>query len=108
MSMAKGYAFLDSQSWDNFNESRKLIESIDKDLFKEAGLPDLPTRWDDKSWNWDKMLEYSQKLTNNYGQGVNAPYGVVPTYEAHQIAYMWGTDPCLPEHYKTDLLKIAS
>ncbi|TDF95122.1 ABC transporter substrate-binding protein [Paenibacillus piri] len=72
-----------------------------KDLFKEAGLPDLPTRWDDKSWTWDKMVEYAKKLTKNYGQGVNAQYGIAPTYEAHQIAYMWGADPFLPEHYKT-------
>jgi len=72
-----------------------------KDLFKEAGLPDLPTSWSDPSWTWDKMLEYAKKLTKNYGQGANAQYGVVPPTEAHQLAYLWGTDPFLPEHYKT-------
>ncbi|MFH5183686.1 ABC transporter substrate-binding protein [Paenibacillus sp. TAB 01] len=60
-----------------------------KDLFKEAGLPDLPTSWSDPSWTWDKMLEYAKKLTKNYGQGANAQYGVVPPTEAHQLAYLW-------------------
>ncbi|TBL78966.1 ABC transporter substrate-binding protein [Paenibacillus thalictri] len=72
-----------------------------KDLFKAAGLPDLPTSWSDPSWTWDKMVEYAKKLTKNYGQGANAQYGVVPPLEAHQLAYLWGTDPFLPESYKT-------
>lgn len=72
-----------------------------KDLFKAAGLPDLPTSWSDTSWTWDKMVDYAKKLTKNYGQGANAQYGVVPDTEVHHLAYLWGVDPYLPEQYKT-------
>jgi multiple sugar transport system substrate-binding protein len=34
-----------------------------KNLFKEAGIPDLPTDWNDTSWNMDKYLEIAKALT---------------------------------------------
>lgn len=72
-----------------------------KDLFKAAGLPDLPTSWSDTSWTWDKMVEYAKKLTKNYGQGANAQYGVVPPTDVHLLSYLWGADPFLPDQYST-------
>lgn len=73
-----------------------------KDLFAAAGLPDLPTKWGDPSWTWDKMVEYAKKLTKNYGQGANAQYGIALSLtDTQQIAYLFGGDPFLPETYKT-------
>jgi multiple sugar transport system substrate-binding protein len=79
-----------------------------KDLFDKAGLPYPPVSWKDKSWTWDKMLDYAKKLTKNYGEGVNAQYGIDCSYFQGAIwgaAYLWGDDPFLPEHYKTGLAK---
>lgn len=78
-----------------------------KDLFDKAGLAYPPIDWDDKSWNWDKMLQYAKKLTQNYGEGVNAQYGI-DTSTLQQVwmaAYLWGDDPFTQEHYKTGLAK---
>lgn len=72
-----------------------------KDLFAEAGLADLPSNWDNEWWTWDEMINYAKKLTKNYGQGMRAQYGIAPQYEAHHIAYLFGGDPFLPEHYET-------
>ncbi|GIN71575.1 sugar ABC transporter substrate-binding protein [Bacillus sp. J14TS2] len=80
-----------------------LMMVYNKDLFAEAGLPDLPTSWDNDTWTWDQMIEYAKKLTKNYGEGTNAQYGIAPNFEPHQIAYMWGTDAYLPENYETGL-----
>ncbi len=46
-----------------------------KELFKKAGIPDLPTDWDDKSWTWDKYVQIGKKLTQNYGNPNKAVYG---------------------------------
>lgn len=84
-----------------------ILVYYNKDLFDKAGLPYPPVDWQDKSWNWDKMVQYAKKLTQNYGQGVNAQYGV-DTSTLQQIwmaAYLWGDDPFYPEHYKTGLAK---
>ena len=32
-------------------------------LFREAGLDDLPTSWENDTWNWDSFLETAQALT---------------------------------------------
>jgi multiple sugar transport system substrate-binding protein len=37
--------------------------AYNKTLFAEVGLPDLPHSWDDKSWTYDKLLEYATALT---------------------------------------------
>jgi len=84
-----------------------VVVYYNKDLFAKAGLPYLPVDWQDKSWNWDKMLQYAKKLTRNYGEGVNAQYGI-DTSQLQNIwmaAYLWGDDPFSPEHYKTGLAK---
>ena len=41
-----------------------------RNLFKDAGVADLPTDWNDKEWTTDKYLELSQKLTKRQGDKV--------------------------------------
>jgi multiple sugar transport system substrate-binding protein len=76
-----------------------------KNLFQAAGVKELPVSWDDASWNWDTMVEYAVKLTKNYGQGVNAQYGVniAQFQNLWMSAYLWGDDPFLPDQYRTGL-----
>jgi multiple sugar transport system substrate-binding protein len=74
-----------------------------KDLFAQAGLPDLPCDWNDPSWTWDEMVNYAKKLTKDYGKGLQAQYGIAATREVHHWAYIWGADPYLPEHYTTGI-----
>jgi len=38
--------------------------------FKDAGVTDLPTDWNDKEWTTDKYLELAQKLTKRQGDKV--------------------------------------
>src|SRR6266545_6336439 len=46
-----------------------------KNLFDEAGLKYPTVDWEDKTWNFDKLLEYAQKLTKRAGQS-DAQYGL--------------------------------
>ncbi|MBI3959552.1 MAG: sugar ABC transporter substrate-binding protein [Chloroflexi bacterium] len=41
-----------------------------KTLFREAGIPDLPTDWNDASWTVDKYLEIAKQLTKKEGDQV--------------------------------------
>jgi len=47
-----------------------------KDLFDKAGLPYPPTDYEDKSWTFDKMVEYAKKLTVDSENLEEAQYGV--------------------------------
>lgn len=70
-----------------------------KNLFDEAGLKVPTTDWDDKSWNYDVMLDYARRMTKNAGEP-NATYGL--TYSPgnpHVHAWLFGGDTFLPEHY---------
>jgi multiple sugar transport system substrate-binding protein len=46
-----------------------------KKLFEAAGIPDLPTSWDDTSWTWEKYVEIAKKLTKDYDNPDKAIYG---------------------------------
>jgi len=47
-----------------------------KDLFDKAGLPYPPTDYEDKSWTFDKMVEYAKKMTVDSKNIAEAQYGV--------------------------------
>ncbi len=47
------------------NKVRTLI--YNRELLKKAGLADPPAKPETPSWNWDKLLEYSKKLTVRQG-----------------------------------------
>ncbi len=72
-----------------------------KDLLDKAGLAVPPVDPDDKSWTFDKLLTYAQKLTVNYGKP-DATYGVSWALwdQMTSISYLMGTDSWLPEHYQ--------
>jgi len=71
-----------------------------KDLFDKAGLKAPPVDWDDASWTMDRMLEYAQKLTKNFGRP-DGEYGVTMALWAPMTSfpYLWGGDAWAPEHY---------
>jgi multiple sugar transport system substrate-binding protein len=75
-----------------------------KTLFREAGLPDLPAKWNDPDWTWDKMVEYAKKLTKGSGSGADAQYGVLLGSAApHHVLYQFGLDPFPQEMYDTGI-----
>ncbi|RUS47476.1 ABC transporter substrate-binding protein [Cohnella sp. AR92] len=47
-----------------------------KDMFDKAGLPYPPTDYEDKSWTFDKMVEYARKMTVDSKNLAEAQYGV--------------------------------
>jgi multiple sugar transport system substrate-binding protein len=67
-------------------------------LIDQAGLPRPPTSWQDKSWNWDRVLEIGRRTTQNWGQP-DAVYGYFPFNQFHPWAYLWGGDPWAKEWY---------
>jgi multiple sugar transport system substrate-binding protein len=61
------------------------------DMLDAAGLEYPPTDWQDKSWTWDKVLEYATKLTKDWGTG-DAIYGFSGDNQFHMWAYVFGGD----------------
>ncbi|SDX55925.1 sugar ABC transporter substrate-binding protein [Paenibacillus sp. CF384] len=47
-----------------------------KDLFDKAGLAYPPTDYEDKSWTFDKMVDYAKKMTVDSKNLAEAQYGV--------------------------------
>jgi len=73
-----------------------------KTLFREAGIPDLPSRWNDPDWTWDRMVEYAKKLTKGSGADPDAQYGITFAVGApHHVIYQFGLDPFPEEMYTT-------
>ncbi|MFS0612225.1 ABC transporter substrate-binding protein [Lederbergia ruris] len=72
-----------------------------KELFDEAGLEYPPTDWDDKSWNYDKMIEYAKKLTKNIGDKNEQVFGLLNTNHGNRDAWLWGGDLFKKEAYET-------
>lgn len=63
-----------------------------KDLFDEAGLEYPPTDWDDKSWDWDKMIEYGQAITDKSKSPTERVYGVLNNNTPNKNAWLFGGD----------------
>ena len=61
-----------------------------KDLFDEAGLEYPPTDWNDHSWDWDKAIEYGQKLTKDTGKSSEKVYGLYNGDSANKkVVELW-------------------
>ena len=71
-----------------------------KDLLDAAGLKPPPVDWNDTSWTMDKLLEYAQKTTKNWGKP-DAVYGVSLSLwdRMTSLSYLWGDDSWTPDHY---------
>ncbi|MCR8643331.1 sugar ABC transporter substrate-binding protein [Paenibacillus sp. N1-5-1-14] len=61
-----------------------------KDLFDKAGLPYPPSDYEDKSWTWDKMLEYAKKLTHVTESPNDTTYG---------LDWFWGEKDMRPVYF---------
>ena len=72
-----------------------------KDLFDEEGLEYPPTDWNDTSWNWDKAIEYAQKLTKDNEKSSDKVYGFLYDETANKKAWGFGGDFFKPEAYET-------
>lgn len=80
------------------------IMVYNKTAFDKAGLKAPSPSWDDETWNIAQFLDYSQKLTTNYGKP-DGFYGALVSLWPNQytLPYLWGVDSFLPTHY-TDFI----
>lgn len=74
-----------------------------KTMFKEAGLPDLPTDWKDTSWTTDKYLEYAKKLTKVEG-GQTTQYGSDIYFNYWAAGWTFGGDWFPKETFDTGIV----
>ena len=74
-----------------------------KTLFKEAGLPDLPTDWTDKTWTTDKYLEYARKLTKTSG-GQTTQFGSDIYFDYWAAGWTFGGDWFPKDTYDTGIV----
>jgi multiple sugar transport system substrate-binding protein len=76
-----GLPFLTTGSYVYYNQ--KLLE--------DAGLEPPPTDWNDKSWTWDKLMQYAKKLTKNTENVNRAQYGLqTAVLNLEGPPMMWG------------------
>jgi multiple sugar transport system substrate-binding protein len=71
-----------------------------KDMFDAAGLPYPTTDWDDKSWNFDKLLEYAMELTDPENQ----VYGFLDDDMPDRSSWHFGGDWYTEEAYETGIM----
>ncbi|MBM0066570.1 ABC transporter substrate-binding protein [Alkalicoccobacillus gibsonii] len=72
-----------------------------KDLFDEAGLEYPPTDWEDKSWDWDTMIETAQAITNNDLPPTQRIYGLLNENTPNKDSWYFGGDFFSDEAYET-------
>lgn len=75
-----------------------------KDLFDEAGIPYPTTDWDDKSWNFDSMLEIAKKLTHDVGNARKQVFGFSSALSPNATAWLFGGDLFKPEAYTSGVM----
>jgi multiple sugar transport system substrate-binding protein len=71
-----------------------------KTLFKEAGIPDLPTDWNDTSWTTDKYREIALALTNSE----NNQFGSDPYFNYWASGWTLGGDWFPQDTYETGIV----
>ncbi len=64
--------------------------AYNKDLFDKAGLPYPPSSYEDKSWTFDKMVDYAKKLTIHSKDPSKAQYG---------LNWAWGSNDMNPIYF---------
>jgi multiple sugar transport system substrate-binding protein len=68
--------------------------SVNRTLYRNAGLGDPPTKYDDPTWTFDKLLDVSKKLTKRTG---SAPEQLGVDFSMswnflHPLVMSWGGD----------------
>lgn len=63
-----------------------------KELFDKRGLDYPTTDWDDKSWSWDQMVEYAEKLTVTSEDINERTFGFMSNDETNKQAWLFGGD----------------
>ena len=70
------------------------------DLLAKAGLQPPPVDWEDRTWTWDKFLDYAKKLTKDAGTAEavysTSAYFAIPEF----TTWLAGGNAFVPEHYK--------
>ncbi|SHF78190.1 multiple sugar transport system substrate-binding protein [Caldanaerobius fijiensis DSM 17918] len=66
------------------------VLAYNQDLFKKAGLPNPPSSYEDKSWTFDKMVEYAKKLTIVSKDPSKVQYG---------LNWAWGSNDMNPIYF---------
>lgn len=79
------------------------IVFYNRDLFEKEGLQPLPASWDDRTWTWNALMEYSKKLTHIGSDGVPTQLALTQATESHlpDICWMHGGDWFDEEAYRT-------
>jgi|DewCreStandDraft_5_1066085.scaffolds.fasta_scaffold00466_18 multiple sugar transport system substrate-binding protein len=87
----------------SFNQRFGCFIFYNRDLFDKHSLKYPPADWDDRSWTWERMVEAARAISS--GDGAQRNFGVqfagASAYWA--IAYIFGGDFFMPEHYTTGL-----
>lgn len=64
--------------------------AYNKDMFDKAGLPYPPADYEDRSWTFEKMMEYAKKLTKVTGNIRDTQYG---------LEWLWGQKDMNPIYF---------
>jgi multiple sugar transport system substrate-binding protein len=74
-----------------------------KTLFKEAGIPDLTTDWNDASWTTDQYLDIARKLTKSEGDQVTQ-FGSDVYFDYWASGWTFGGDWFPLDTYETGIV----
>jgi multiple sugar transport system substrate-binding protein len=75
-----------------------------KDLLDAAGLKYPTTDWDDRSWDYNKMLDYAKKLTHDVGNPEKQVFGILNNDSPNKKTWAFGGDFFRPEAYTTAVM----
>jgi multiple sugar transport system substrate-binding protein len=88
----------------SFNQRFGTFTYYNKQLLQQAGLAPPPAAWDDRTWTWDKLVDYARKLTTSGGTRV---FGIAAGAQPGLwgLAYLFGGDWFTKQHYETGVSK---
>jgi multiple sugar transport system substrate-binding protein len=75
-----------------------------KTIFDEAGVPALPTDWNDTAWTTDQYLEIARALTKKEGDEV-VQFGSDVYFSNWSTGWTFGGDFLPPETYETGIVE---
>jgi multiple sugar transport system substrate-binding protein len=77
-----------------------------RDLLQQSGLPMLPDNWEDKTWTWERFLEYCMRLTTRSSDGKFTQLALTQATEAMlpDVCWMFGGDWFDSQAYATGMV----